>query len=118
MGINYRERGEIPMRKATMTKSIIIHLFIFGGILSAQDSNIAFPVAEIEKKLKHDDFEIFRFKDLRFEGDIGKRVILRYSDRKDLQIKWRRALRGGHTFNNAPRFEIAAYLRIAEIILG
>ncbi len=37
------------MRLATMTKSIIIHLFIFGGLLSAQDSNIAFPVAEIEK---------------------------------------------------------------------
>ena len=97
------------MKQTTMTKLIIIHLFIFSGLLSAQDSNISFPVAVIEKKLKHDEFEIFRFKDLRFEGDIGKRVILRYSDRKDLQIKWRRALKGGHTFNNAPRFEIAAY---------
>ena len=109
MGTNFNDRGEIPMRQATMTKSIIIHLFILGGLLFAQDSNISFPVAEIEKKLKHDKFEIFSFRDLRFVGDIGKRVILRYSDRKDLQIKWRRALRGGHTFNNAPRFEIAAY---------
>ncbi|MBT4372306.1 MAG: hypothetical protein HOD10_05885, partial [Candidatus Marinimicrobia bacterium] len=77
------------MKQTTLTKSIIIHLCILGGLLVAQDSNISFPVAEIEKKLKHDDFEIFRFRDLRFEGDIGKRVILRYPDRKDLQIKWR-----------------------------
>ena len=86
----------------------ILTLFL-SSIIFGQDSNIAFPVEEIEKKLKHDEFEIFRFRDLRFEGDIGKRVILRYSDQKDLQIKWRRALSGGHEFNNAPRFEIAAY---------
>ena len=86
----------------------ILTLFLT-SIIFGQDSNIAFPVEEIEKKLKHDEFEIFRFRDLRFEGDIGKRVILRYSDQKDLQIKWRRALSGGHEFNNAPRFEIAAY---------
>jgi len=86
----------------------ILTLFL-SSIIFGQDSNIAFPVEEIEKKLKHDEFEIFRFRDLRFEGDIGKRVILRYADKKDLQIKWRRALRGGHAFNNAPRFEIAAY---------
>ena len=48
------------MSQATMTNSIIILLFILGGLLFAQDSNISFPVAEIEKKLKHDDFEIFR----------------------------------------------------------
>ncbi len=75
----------------------------------AQDVNITHPVAEIEQKLKNDEFTIFRFRDLRFKGDIGKRVILQYPDRKDLQIKWRRALTGGHEFNNAPRFEIAAY---------
>jgi len=86
----------------------ILTLFL-SSIIFGQDSNIAFPVEEIEKKLKHDEFEIFRFRDLRFEGDIGKRVILRYADKKDLQIKWRRALSGGHAFNNAPRFEIAAY---------
>ena len=86
----------------------ILTLFL-SSIIFGQDSNIAFPVEEIEKKLKHDEFEIFRFRDLRFKGDIGKRVILRYSDQKDLQIKWRRALSGGHEFNNAPRFEIAAY---------
>ena len=86
----------------------ILTLFL-SSIIFGQDSNIAFPVEEIEKKLKHDEFEIFRFRDLRFEGDIGKRVILRYPDKKDLQIKWRRALSGGHVFNNAPRFEIAAY---------
>ena len=75
----------------------------------AQDVNITYPVDEIERKLIHEDFEIFKFRDLRFKGDIGKRVILKYDDGKDLQIKWRRALNEGHVFNNAPRFEIAAY---------
>jgi hypothetical protein len=75
----------------------------------AQDANITYPVDEIERKLIHEDFEILKFRDLRFKGDIGKRVILKYDDGKDLQIKWRRALNEGHVFNNAPRFEIAAY---------
>ena len=77
--------------------------------LPAQDSNVLYSIEEIERKLVYDDFEIFRFRDLRFVGDIGKRVILKYADNKDLQIKWRRALKGGHEFNNAPRFEVAAY---------
>lgn len=75
----------------------------------AQDVNITYPIAEIEQRLIHDDFEIKSFKDLRFKGDIGKRVMLQYGDGEEVQIKWRRALKGGHVFNNAPRFEIAAY---------
>ena len=39
--------------------------------LSAQDSNVLYSVEEIERKLVYDDFEIFRFRDLRFVGDIG-----------------------------------------------
>ena len=54
----------------------------------AQDVNITYPVDEIERKLIHEDFEIFKFRDLRFKGDIGKRVILKYDDGKDLQIKF------------------------------
>ena len=84
--------------------------------LYAQDSNILYAVSTIEEKLRNTDFEIFRFKDLRFKGDIGKRVILRYQDGNDLQIKWRRALPGGHEFNNAPRFEMAAY-ELQKLIL-
>ena len=76
---------------------------------SAQDSNIVYTIDEIERRLLHEDFEIFRFKYLRFEGDIGKRVILKYPDVKYVQVKWRRARKGGHEFNNAPRYEIAAY---------
>lgn len=75
----------------------------------AQDVNIVYTIEEIERRLVHDEFEIFRFSDLRFEGDIGKRVILKYPDVKYVQAKWRRALKGGHQFNNAPRYEIAAY---------
>jgi hypothetical protein len=50
-GIKFHDEGEIPMKQTTLTKSIIIHLCILGGLLVAQDSNISFPVAEIEKKI-------------------------------------------------------------------
>ncbi len=95
-----------------LLKSNRILIFVttlMSTVIWAQDVNVTYPVAEIERKLTHDEFTIFRFRDLRFKGDIGKRVILQYPDRKDLQIKWRRALPGGHEFNNAPRFEVAAY---------
>ena len=88
---------------------LFIIFLIFTINLSGQDSNILYPVNDIELKLVYDEFEIFRFRDLRFVGDIGKQVILKYIDNNDLKIKWRRALKGGHEFNNAPRFEVAAY---------
>ncbi len=85
-------------------------LFLFlPAYSSAQDSNFIYTIDEIERRLLHEDFEIFRFKYLRFEGDIGKRVILKYPDVKYVQVKWRRARKGGHEFNNAPRYEMAAY---------
>lgn len=93
-------------------KQKIYTLFVFIFSLSlawAQDVNVTYPIAEIEQRLIYDDFEIKSFRDLRFKGDIGKRVMLKYGDGEEIQIKWRRALKGGHVFNNAPRFEIAAY---------
>ena len=89
--------------------SCIMLLLLLPTYSPAQDSNIVYPIEEIERRLARDDFEIFRFNDLRFEGDIGKRVILKYADVKYIQAKWRRARKGGHEFNNAPRYEIAAY---------
>ena len=95
---------------------IVFFIFFSTSFIYAQDSNILYPASVIEEKLRNTDFKIFRFKDLRFKGDIGKRVILQYSDGEDLQVKWRRALPGGHEFNNAPRFEMAAY-ELQKLIL-
>jgi hypothetical protein len=92
-------------------------LFLLPAYSSAQDSNFIYTIDDIERRLVHEDFEIFRFKYLRFEGDIGKRVILKYPDVKYVQVKWRRARKGGHEFNNAPRYEIAAY-QIQKLFLA
>lgn len=76
---------------------------------SAQDSNFLHSIEEIEHKLLHEDFEVFRYTDLRFKGDISKRAILMFPEVKYMQVKWRRAREGADEFNNNPRYETAAY---------
>lgn len=75
----------------------------------AQDSNILYPVEEIDQRLMYEPFEILRFHDARFEGDIPKRVIVKFSDGTMIRVKWKRSARGGWAPNNEPRYEIAAY---------
>lgn len=74
-----------------------------------QNGNFLHPIGDIENRLKHGDFEIFRFRNSRFEGDITKRVILKFLDGTYMQVKWKRAPIGGEAFNNQPRYELAAY---------
>ncbi|MFQ5677756.1 MAG: hypothetical protein ACE5G1_17840 [bacterium] len=75
----------------------------------AQDSNILHPIAEIEQKLKYEPFDIVKIRPSRFKGDMTKRAILRYSDNKVIQVKWKRCAPGGSATNNQPRYEISAY---------
>ncbi|MFQ5649413.1 MAG: hypothetical protein ACE5IY_05680 [bacterium] len=82
----------------------------------AQDSNILHPIEEIEQKLQHESFDIFKMRDARFEGDLPKRVIVKWPDGKHMQLKWKRAPRRGWGVNNEPRYEIAAY-RLQKLFL-
>jgi len=85
-------------------------LFLILPILThAQDANFLHSVEEIERRILHEEFELFRFSDLRYEGDISKRAIIKFPDIKYMQVKWRRAREGADEFNNNPRYEIAAY---------
>lgn len=95
-----------------------IHLKLFILIFStlslsfqtiAQDSNILHPIDDIEHRFRYEPFDIFRFRDARFKGDFTKRVILRFSDGTHIQVKWKRAKKGGEAINNQPRYELAAY---------
>lgn len=72
-------------------------------------ANILHPTAEIEQHLAAMPFSIFRMTDLRFDGDITKRAILRFGDLTHIQVKWRRCIAGADAFNNQPRYEVAAY---------
>ena len=75
----------------------------------AKDSNIPQAVDELETKLLHGDFEIVRLDDVRFDGDITKRAMLRSRNNSHIRVKLRRAEKGAQAFNNQPRYEIAAY---------
>lgn len=75
----------------------------------AQDSNIHFATAEIERKLTTDSFTISDMRGSRWEHDRTQRVVLMFADSALMQVKWAKAAPGGETFNNVPRYEIAAY---------
>ncbi|MFQ5707737.1 MAG: hypothetical protein ACE5HO_09830 [bacterium] len=96
-------------------KNTLRAILFWGGSLAvllpvfAQDSNIRLPIEEIEQRMMYQPFEIFRFRDARFEGDITKRGILRWPDGTVMQVKWKRSAPGGWAVNNQPRYEIAAY---------
>ncbi len=100
------------MRKSRLLAKVILSsaaVTIFSQVAFSQDSNILQPIDEIEQKLKNEQFEVFRIRDLRFEGDITKRAILRFPENQMLQVKWKRSAEGGWAINNEPRYEIAAY---------
>ncbi len=75
----------------------------------AQDGNIMYAVAEIEQRLRDHPFEIHDRQGSRFEGDRTQRVTLMFPDSVMMMVKWAKAAPGGESFNNVPRYEIAAY---------
>ena len=48
--------------------------------LAAQDSNIWFPIAEVEDLLSNADFEVAQMQDTRFEGDRTQRVTMKFGE--------------------------------------
>jgi hypothetical protein len=74
-----------------------------------EDSNILYPIDEIEQMLKHQYFDIFRISGSRFKEDLTKRAILKFPVNKMVQVKWKRSAEDGWQTNNEPRYEIAAY---------
>jgi hypothetical protein len=75
----------------------------------AQDSNIEWPVVEIERLLTRLDFEVGEFRGARGLGDRTYVAMLHFEDTPSMQVKWAPAIAGGEEFNNRPRMEIAAY---------
>ena len=92
-----------------------VFLLVIGGLAGApsparpQDANVFLPVDSIERLLGVSDFVILNRTDTRFEGDRTQRVTLKYGEQDIVRAKWAMAARGGDTFNNSPRYELAAY---------
>jgi hypothetical protein len=80
---------------------------------AAQDRNITFPVADLERMLGSEplqivDAEISRPK-LQGAVDITLKADVSFSERPPIRVKLRQAERGAQAFNNVPRYDLAAY---------
>lgn len=78
---------------------------------TAQDANIAHPVAELERLLSAQTMviqgaEISRPK---AKGDITLRAEASFDGSPPLRVKLRKSEPGAETFNNVPRYDLAAY---------
>ena len=78
--------------------------------LAAQDINLLFAADSIESLLRAPELRIIGSAGTRFEGDRTQRVVLEFEDDLRIKVKWAKAPSGGRgSFNNRPRYEIAAY---------
>ena len=78
---------------------------------SAQDRNVLLPVAELEHMLQSEPLRIVSAQISRpkIQGDITLKAEVVFGERPPMRIKIRRAQPGADTFNNVPRYELAAY---------
>lgn len=81
------------------------------GAAHAQDANITAPVPELERMLANDPFTIVSAEISRpkAKGDITLRAEVAFAGREPLRVKLRKAEPGADTFNNVPRYDLAAY---------
>jgi hypothetical protein len=78
---------------------------------TAQNANITRPIADIERELLAEPLEIAAAQTSRpkAKGDITLRADISFGGPPPLRVKLRRAEPGADTFNNVPRYDIAAY---------
>jgi hypothetical protein len=85
--------------------------------LCAQDGNILHPIDVLERRLRDDTLDIRDWRGSRMEQDRTQRVVLAYPGDSILIVKWAKAVPGASTFNNEPRYELAAYA-LQKLFLG
>jgi hypothetical protein len=93
------------------TSALLIALLALVTTAAAQDANITRPVAELEALLAAEPLEIVQAEISRpkAKGDITLRADVSFGGAPPLRVKLRRAEPGADSFNNVPRYEIAAY---------
>jgi len=77
----------------------------------AQDRNVLLRVAELEHMLRSEPLRIVKAEISRpkAEGDITLKAEVAFGNRQPMRVKLRRAEPGAETFNNIPRYDLAAY---------
>ena len=99
-----------PMRRFMALFTLASQLTLL-ATAAAQDANITQPVAALEKLLAAEplvitDAQISRPK---ATGDITLRADISFGGSPPLRVKLRRAEPGADSFNNVPRYDLAAY---------
>jgi hypothetical protein len=85
-------------------------LLLFSAAV-AQDANIGQPIADLEKLLAAEPLVITQAEISRpkAKGDITLKADVSFGGAPPLRVKLRRAEPGADSFNNVPRYEVAAY---------
>ncbi len=101
-------------RRPSLQRRLLVFpvlLALLGGPVDAigQFENIVLPCDTIEYLFRYEEMRVAQMRDTRFEGDRTQVVVLAFPGYMPLRVKWAAAPRGGDTFNNRPRFEIAVY---------
>ena len=90
---------------------LLAGLVVAAFAAQAQDANITFPVADLERTLASDPFTIVSAEISRpkARGDITLKAEVSFDGRPPIRVKLRKAEPGADDFNNQPRYDIAAY---------
>ena len=77
----------------------------------AQDVNLPVAVAELEQMLQQEPVRIINAEISRpkAKGDITLKADVSFGDRPPLKVKLRKSEPGAESFNNVPRYDLAAY---------
>jgi len=77
----------------------------------AQDVNLPIAVAELEQMLQQEPLRIVNAEISRpkAKGDITLKADVSFGDRPPLKVKLRKSEPGAESFNNVPRYDLAAY---------
>jgi hypothetical protein len=86
-------------------------LFGLAATASAQDANITQPIADLERLLAAEPLVITQAEVSRpkAKGDITLKADVSFGGAPPLRVKLRKAEPGADTFNNVPRYDLAAY---------
>ena len=94
-----------------LTKPIAAILLMLAATAAAQDAHILQPVPQLEKLLAAEPMVITEAQISRpkAKGDITLRAEVSFGGAPPLRVKLRKADPGAESFNNVPRYDIAAY---------
>jgi hypothetical protein len=94
-----------------IARTLAVLAIAWAATTSAQDANIALPVPEIERIMAAPDLTIVSAEISRpkAKGDITLKADVSFEGQPPVRFKLRKAEPGADTFNNVPRYDMAAY---------